>query len=592
MAVPALQALVFLLAASAPVVQTGPAVFPGPPERRSASAEIVIPAVPLPAAARHVLAPLSAAERAALAERDARGSNLRRKVPAVRVGISRPIPGPVGFDSLPADLAASASRTVAGGLLERSADGRYTWTAAFSSPGAGALRLHLRDPRLPAGGRAFVFSASGETHGPYAFDGGTGPEGFWTNTVFAEEIFLQVVLTPSGGPASVAVDALMHIEHPGFAPGAAASAAATLLPKSQTCFVDRSCVTPAEFPNIDGASHSVAQLTFVDGGSAFICSGALLKTTTSSFVPYLLTSNHCFANQPAATSLEAIWDYRTASCDGPFPSPSLFPRTLGSTLLATGETSDFTFVQLSQNPPSGSVFLGWTTADYAHAGGTVLRRLSHPNGDPQFYTRSEVSTTPTPAECSDVPQGNFIYSKDLEGGTGFGSSGAPVYLEDLRVVGQLLGSCGFNTEDDCDAVQNSTVDGAFRVTFPSVQGWLDPTGPCVADATTLCLNGGRFRVRVAWTRTDGSSGPGMGVPLTGDSGYFWFFNAANIEIVVKVLNACAIAPGRFWVFAGGLTNVGVELTVEDRQTGAVRTYTNTLGTPFAPLQDTAAFLCP
>ena len=591
MAAPGLQALVFLLAASAPVVETGPAVFPGTAERRSAAAQVAIPTRPLPAAARHVLPPLSPAERTALVKRDGRSSNLRRKVPAVRVGISRPLPAIVGFDSVLPDLAAGASRTVAGGLLERSPDGRLTWTAAFSSPGAGALRLHLQDPRLPPGARIFVFSASGETHGPYSFEGGTRPEGFWTNTVFAEEIFLQVLLPPSGGPASLAVDAVVHIEHPGFAPGAAMRASPALLPKSQICFVDRSCVTPAEFPSIDAASHSAAQLTFVDAGDAFICTGALLQTTTSSFVPYLLTANHCFANQPAATSLEAIWDYRTAACDGPFPSPSLFPRTLGSTLLATGETSDFTFVQLSQNPPAGSVFLGWTTADYSQAGGTILYRLSHPDGDPQFFTRHEVSTTPTPAECSDAPQGNFVYSKDLDGGTGLGSSGAPVYLEDLRVVGQLLGSCGFNIEDDCDAVQNSTVDGAFHVTFPSVRAWLDPAGPCIPDPTTLCLNGGRFRVRVTWSTGEGT-GPGMGVPLTGDSGYFWFFNAANLELVVKVLDACALSPGRFWVFAGGLTNVGVVLTVEDRQTGAVREYRNTRGTAFAPLQDTAAFSCP
>jgi lysyl endopeptidase len=592
MAVPGFQALVLLLAASAPVVETGPAVFPGLAPLRSAASQVVIPALPLPAMARHDLAPLSPAERAALDARDNRPSNLRRKVPALRVGISRSLPRPVGFDSLPADLAAGASRAVAGGLLERSADGRLTWTAAFSSPGAGALRLHLRDPRLPAGGRAFVFSASGEAHGPYSFDGGTPPEGFWTNTVFAEEIFLQVQLPLAGGPASLAVDTLMHIEHPRFAPGAAARDSAKLQPKSQDCFVDRSCVTPAEFPNIDAASHSVAQLTFVDLGSAFLCTGALLKTTTSSFVPYLLTANHCFANQPAATSLEAIWNYRTSSCGGPFPNPSLFPRTLGSTLLATGETSDFTFVQLSQPPPADSVFLGWTTIDYSHAGGTVLYRLSHPDGDPQFFTRHEVSATPDPAECSDAPQGDFLYSKDVVGGTGFGSSGSPVYLEDLRVVGQELGSCGFNTDDDCDVVQNSTLDGSFRVTFPSVQGWLDPSGPCTPDSTTLCLNGSRFRVRVVWTRTGGDSGPGMAVPLTGDSGYFWFFNAANIELVVKVLDACSIPPGRFWVFAGGLTNVGVVLTVEDRQTGAVRTYTNAQGTAFPPLQDTAAFVCP
>lgn len=592
MAVPGFHALVFLLAASAPVVETGPAVFRAPAPSPAAAAEIVAPAGPLPASARHVLPPLSPAERAVLQSRDARASKLRRKAPAIRVGLSRALPGGIGFDSLPADLTPGASRAFGGGLLERAVDGRLTWTAAFASPGAGALRLHLRDPRLPAGGRAWVFSASGEAHGPYGFDGGTRPEGFWTNTVFSEEVFLRVELPVSGGPAVLAVDALMHLEHPAFAPGAAARASGTLRRKSQDCFVDASCVTPAEFPNLEEASRAVAQLTFVDDGSAFLCTGALLKTTTSSFVPYLLTANHCFANQPAATSLEAIWNYRTASCDGPFPNPSLFPRTLGSTLLATGEATDFTFVQLWQDPPDGSVFLGWTTTDYSHAGGTILYRLSHPDGDPQFYTRHAVSATPTPVDCIDAPQGDVVYSKDVVGGTGLGSSGSPVYLEDLRVVGQEFGSCGFNTEDDCDVIENSTLDGSFHLTFPSVEGWLDPSGPCVADSTTLCLNGGRFRVRVAWTRSGGGSGPGMAVPLTADSGYFWFFDAANIELVVKVLDACGIPPGNFWVFAGGLTNVGVVLTVDDRVAGSTRTYTNPLGMPFPPLQDTAAFECP
>jgi hypothetical protein len=368
---------------------------------------------------------------------------------------------------------------------------------------------------------------------------------------------------------------------------------AGLQPITQLCFIDATCVTPGEFPEIADARLSVAQLTFVDAGDAYLCTGALLNAEPSTFVPYVLTANHCLANQPAAGSLEALWRYQTVSCDGPYPNPALFPRTLGSTLLATGSRTDFTLVQLSEQPPDGSVFLGWTTADVAHAGGTALYRLSYAEGDPQIYTREEVSAVPDPASCSGAPQGDYIYSKDVDGGTGGGSSGAPVYLEDLRVVGQLYGACGTNIEDDCDAVSNSALDGAFRVTFPSVQAWLAPsTGNCTPGATVLCLNDGRFRVSVAWTKPSSETGAGMAVPLTTDSGYFWFFNAANIEIVVKVLDACSIAPGRFWVFAGGLTNVQVVMTVQDTQTGAERVYTNPQGTAFQPIQDTSAFACP
>jgi outer membrane protein assembly factor BamB len=113
---------------------------------------------------------------------------------------------------------------------------------------------------------------------------------------------------------------------------------------------------------------------------------------------------------------------------------------------------------------------------------------------------------------------------------------------------------------------------------------------CVADATTLCLQQGRFQVRASWQTAAGATGDGQAKPLTADTGTFWFFSAANLEIVVKVLAGCG-AGNHFWVFAGGLTNVRVVLTVTDTANGAVRFYQNPQGTAFAPLQDTRAFTC-
>ena len=116
---------------------------------------------------------------------------------------------------------------------------------------------------------------------------------------------------------------------------------------------------------------------------------------------------------------------------------------------------------------------------------------------------------------------------------------------------------------------------------------------CQQDATTLCLAGGRFRVTADWQRRNGESGQGRAVRLTGDTGYFWFFNDANVEMVIKVLDACTAANPRFWVFAGGLTNVEVDIRVEDTDTGEVRTYSNPQGIAFQPIQDTDAFAtCP
>ncbi len=63
---------------------------------------------------------------------------------------------------------------------------------------------------------------------------------------------------------------------------------------------------------------------------------------------------------------------------------------------------------------------------------------------------------------------------------------------------------------------------------------------------------------------------------------------ANVEMVVKVLNACSFGE-RFWAFAGGLTNVRVTLRVDDLASGHSKSYVNFGGEKFQPIQDTAAF---
>jgi ELWxxDGT repeat protein len=111
--------------------------------------------------------------------------------------------------------------------------------------------------------------------------------------------------------------------------------------------------------------------------------------------------------------------------------------------------------------------------------------------------------------------------------------------------------------------------------------------PCVASAEKLCLNGGRFGVEVAWKDFQGHTGQGTAVPLSGDTGTFWFFNAANIELVVKALDGRPV-NGHFWIFFGALSNVEYTVTVTDSQTGTKRTYTNPSGR-FASVADTTAF---
>jgi len=115
---------------------------------------------------------------------------------------------------------------------------------------------------------------------------------------------------------------------------------------------------------------------------------------------------------------------------------------------------------------------------------------------------------------------------------------------------------------------------------------------CAADSHTLCLSAGRFAVTADFqTTSEGPATPATAVPLTAETGYFWFFDPANIELVTKVLDGCS-TNGHYWVFASGLTNVGVQITVTDTVTGASEPYSNPVRSPFPPIQDTAAFPCP
>lgn len=112
-------------------------------------------------------------------------------------------------------------------------------------------------------------------------------------------------------------------------------------------------------------------------------------------------------------------------------------------------------------------------------------------------------------------------------------------------------------------------------------------GSCAPSTTRLCLNGARFAVEIAWKDFEGRTGTGKAVELTGDTGWFWFFDPANVEVVLKVLDGTPV-NGHHWVFYGSLSSVEYTVTVTDTETGEVNTYRNVSGR-LASVADTGAF---
>jgi hypothetical protein len=101
---------------------------------------------------------------------------------------------------------------------------------------------------------------------------------------------------------------------------------------------------------------------------------------------------------------------------------------------------------------------------------------------------------------------------------------------------------------------------------------------CVEDETTHCFQGGRFAAEVSWRPPGGafSAARVLEQARTDQSGLFYFFDAGNVELALKVLDGRAI-NGAYWVFFGALSDLEYTVTVTDAATGAVREYHNAPG---------------
>ncbi|HVS63338.1 MAG TPA: Calx-beta domain-containing protein, partial [Thermoanaerobaculia bacterium] len=97
---------------------------------------------------------------------------------------------------------------------------------------------------------------------------------------------------------------------------------------------------------------------------------------------------------------------------------------------------------------------------------------------------------------------------------------------------------------------------------------------CMANERTLCLLDGRFEVEVDWrNQRNGQEGVGSAIPFSNQTGLFWFFDSANIELVTKALDGRGV-NGNFWFFFGALSDVEYTIRVRDTVTDQVQTYRN------------------
>ena len=324
---------------------------------------------------------------------------------------------------------ALAPHALASGTWETTSEGARIWRMAIQSPASRGMRVEF-DNFSAGAGRVWVHDGVNSA-GPYTGRGLFDDGHFWSAAVLSGSIIVEYE------PAS---DAPRELEPPftiraiSHQARTAVDATAGTKDPADFCELDANC-----YPDWHSSMSSVAQISFVDGGDEFLCSGSLVSTRDNSFKPYLLTAGHCINNEAAARTVEAYWTYQTPACGGVPPAnrDTSAKSTVGAHLISSGAMADGDFsLVLLQDVPAGTTFAGWDITDPPLA--SDLTAIHHPSGSWKRISFGERIADANQVVGGLAAPGNlFLQVQWDQGRVEHGSSGSPLFSAPGVIVGSL-----------------------------------------------------------------------------------------------------------------------------------------------------------
>jgi len=217
-------------------------------------------------------------------------------------------------------------------------------------------------------------------------------------------------------------------------------------------------------------------LMLVSGSNGF-CSGALINNTLNDGKPYVLTANHCYSNP---TNWIFRFNWQATNCNNPNSSPS-FNSISGATLRSRRTPSDFCLVEITGGLESNSVplnfnpyFAGWNNSN---APPTSSVSIHHPSGDIKKISFDDAPAVSSQAMGSSEPNATWTVEWDRNTTTEGGSSGAPLFDQNHRIIGQLWGggaSCSNLSASDFYGRLHNSWEPNNSTSTNQLKFWLDP----------------------------------------------------------------------------------------------------------------------
>lgn len=250
------------------------------------------------------------------------------------------------------------------------------------------------------------------------------------------------------------------------------------------CMININCDAGRRYSD---EKKGVVRLRMVGEQGIALCTGTLVNNTSKDRTPYVLTAYHC--ERPVGIDFTPFYDlwyfdfnFEANSCANPIEEPE-FVAVQGAIKVAEWEETDMMLLRISAPIPveANAYFNGWDIREDHLPVKSAL--IHHPNGDIKKISQDTDTLRLDKSERawdngSTTPPNSHLRAEFDDSTFQPGSSGAPLFDDQGRVIGQLHG--GPRSDNLCTIAiaycgrLASSWEGG-KEPFKRLKDWLDPT---------------------------------------------------------------------------------------------------------------------